>query len=250
MNGATVPLPWLAVTDRLPLFPLSAALFPGLVLPLNIFEERYRALVRDLLALPEDAPRRFGVVAIKNGQEVAPTGQEGHDLGPAAGLGEDPFAALHGFGCVADAAGISEREDGGFELVATGTVRFRLLSVEASGDYLTGEIEEIPDEAGTGAGALAPEVTRAFRTYQKKLAGSRERTLAAQEFPDDPTVLSYLVAAAMISETAAKQRLLEAPDAAARLTEELKLLRRETAIIDKLPSLPAVELTQQAICAN
>ena len=90
-----------------------------------------------------------------------------------------------------------------------------------------------------------------FRTYQKRLAGSRERTLAAQEFPDDPTVLSYLVAAAMIYETAAKQRLLEAPDAAARqLTEELKLLRRETAIIDKLPSLPAVELTQQAICAN
>jgi Lon protease-like protein len=244
-----MPLPWLAVTDRLPLFPLSAALFPGLVLPLNIFEERYRALVRDLLALPESAPRRFGVVAVKNGQEVAPTGQDGRDTGPAAGLGKDPLAALYGFGCVADAAGISERDDG-FELVATGTVRFRLLSVDASGEYLTGEVEEIPDEVGTGAGALAPEVTRVFRTYQKRLAGSRERTLAGQEFPDDPTVLSYLVAAAMIAETSAKQRLLEAPDAAARLAEELKLLRRESSIIEKLPSLPAVDLTQQAICAN
>jgi hypothetical protein len=239
------------VTDRLPLFPLSSPLFPGLVLPLNVFEDRYRALVRDLLALPDSAPRRFGVVAIKNGQEVAPTGQDGRDTGPAAGLGDDPLAALHGFGCVADAAGIAERgEGGGYELVATGIVRFRLLSVDATGEYLTGEVEELPEEAGSGAGALAPEVTRIFRTYQKRLAGSRERTLTAQEFPDDPTVLSYLVAAAVIADTPAKQRLLEAPDSAARLTEELRLLRRESAVIDKLPSLPATELTQQPICAN
>lgn len=245
-----MPVPWLAVTDRLPLFPLSAALFPGLVLPLNVFEERYRALVRDLQALPEDAPRRFGVVAIRNGQEVAPTGQECRDTGPAAGLGGEPLAALYGYGCVADATGISERDGGGYDLVATGIMRFRLLSVDASGPYLVGEIEEVPDQAGKAAGALVPEVTQVFRTYQKRLAGSRERTLTSQEFPDDPTVLSYLVAAAMIAETPDKQRLLEAPDSAARLAEELRLLRRETAVIDKLPSLPAVDLTQQPICAN
>jgi Lon protease-like protein len=238
------------VTERLPLFPLSSALFPGLVLPLNVFEERYRALVHDLLELPDSGPRRFAVVAIKNGQEVAPTGQDGRDTGAAAGLGDDPLAALYAFGCVADAAGISRRGEEGFELVATGVTRFRLLSVDASGPYLTAEIEELPEETGTGAGALVPEVTRAFRAYQKKLAGSRERTLSAQELPDDATVLSYLVAAAMIVETPAKQQLLEATDSAARLTEELRLLRRETAVIDKLPSLPAVDLVQQAICAN
>lgn len=249
-EGATVPVPWLTVTDRLPLFPLSSALYPGLVLPLNVFEERYRSLVGDLLALPEDAPRRFGVVAIKNGQEVSPTGREGRATGPMAGLGDDPMDALYGIGCIADAAGIAERDDGGYELVATGILRFRLLSVDTEGDYLTGEIEEVPDEPGDGADALAPQVTRAFGAYQKKLAGARERTLAAQEFPEDPTVLSYLVAAAVIMETAVKQQLLEAPDTAARLTAELRLLRRETAVIDKLPSLPAAELTQQAICAN
>ncbi|WP_037906090.1 LON peptidase substrate-binding domain-containing protein [Actinacidiphila yeochonensis] len=241
------------MTDRLPLFPLSSALFPGLVLPLNVFEDRYRALARDLLALPEGAPRRFGVVAIRNGQEVSPTGQDGRDTGPAAGLGDDPLGALYGVGCVADATGISERGEGGedgYDMVGTGLVRFRLLSVDASGEYLTGEVEELPDEPGAGAAALVPEVTRAFRAYQKKLAGSRERTLASQEFPDDPTVMSYLVAAAMIMEMPDKQRLLEADDSAARLTEELRLLRRETALIDKLPSLPAVELAQQAICVN
>lgn len=239
------------MTDRLPLFPLGSTLFPGLVLPLNVFEERYRALVADLLALPEDAPRRFGVVAIKNGQEVAPTGQEGRTTGPAAGLGDDPLAALHAVGCIADATGIAERDDGGYELVATGLLRFKLLSLDVSGPYLTGEIEEIPEESGGGAGALASEVTRVFGTYQKRLAGARERTLApGQEFPDDPTVLSYLVAAALIAETPVKQQLLEEPGAAARLTAELRLLRRETAVIEKLPSLPAVDLTSQPISAN
>jgi Lon protease-like protein len=238
------------VTDRLPLFPLGSALFPGLVLPLNVFEDRYRALVRDLLALPENAPRRFGVVAIRHGQEVAPTGQEGRAAGPAAGLGDDPLAALYGYGCVADAAGIAERAEGGYELVATGVTRFRLLSLDTTGEYLTGEIEEFPERTGTGAGALVPEVTRAFTAYQKKLAGARERTLSAQEFPDDPTVLSYLVAAAVIAEIPVKQHLLETPDTAARLGAELRLLRRETAVIDKLPSLPAVDLVQQAVSAN
>lgn len=247
---ATLPVPWLTVTDRLPLFPLSSPLFPGLVLPLNVFEARYRALVGDLLALPESAPRRFGVVAIKNGQEVAPTGQDGRDTGPAAGLGEDPLAALYGYGCVADAAGIAERDEGGYELVATGLTRFRLLSLDAGGEYLTGEVEEVPDATGAGAGALASEVTRVFGTYQKRLAGARERTLGAQEFPDDPTVLSYLIAAAVVAETSAKQRLLEAPDSATRLAAELRLLRRESAVIEKLPSLPAVDLTAQPISAN
>jgi Lon protease-like protein len=248
--GAVLPVPWLTVTDRLPLFPLSSALFPGLVLPLNVFEDRYRSLVGDLLALPEDGPRRFGVVAIKNGQEVSPTGQDGRGTGPMAGLGDDPMTALYGYGCVAEAAGIAERDSGGYELVATGTVRFRLLSVDTAGEYLTGEVEELPDVAAAGAGALTAEVTRAFGAYQKQLAGARERSLAAQDFPDDPTVLSYLVAAAVIAELPVKQQFLEAADTRARLTAELRLLRRETAVIDKLPSLPAVELTQAPTCAN
>jgi Lon protease-like protein len=239
------------VTDRIPLFPLATPLFPGLVLPLNVFEDRYRALVADLLTLPEGAARRFGVVAIRNGQEVAPTGQDGLPAGPTAGLGEEPLAALYGVGCIADATGIAERESGGYELVATGLIRFRLLSLDASGAYLTAEVEQVPEDAGAGAGALASEVTRVFGQYQKRLAGARERTLApGQEFPDAPAVLSYLVAAALIAEAPVKQALLEEPDAAARLAAELRLLRRETALIEKLPSLPAVDLTAQPISAN
>ncbi|MGW1156720.1 LON peptidase substrate-binding domain-containing protein [Streptomyces sp. NPDC002513] len=244
-------------TVRLPLFPLNSVLFPGLVLPLNVFEERYRALMRTLLKTPEDEPRRFAVVAIRDGHEVAPSAPGMPDptalpdRGPAAGFGSDPAKALHGVGCIADAATIRERADGTFEVLATGTTRVRLLSVDASGPYLTAELEELPEEPGDEAGALAEGVLRAFRQYQKRLAGARERSLSTgADLPDEPAVVSYLVAAAVMLDTPTKQRLLQAPDTASRLRDELKLLRAETAIIRNLPSLPASDLTQAPTSLN
>lgn len=244
-------------TVRLPLFPLNSVLFPGLVLPLNVFEERYRAMMRALLKTPEEESRRFAVVAIRDGHEVAPsapgmpdpTAQP--DRGPAAGFGPDPLKAFHGVGCVADAATIRERSDGTFEVLATGTTRVRLLSVDASGPFLTAELEELPEEPGDEAGALAEGVLRSFRQYQKRLAGARERSLSTgADLPDDPGVVSYLVAAAMVHDTPTKQRLLQAPDTASRLRDELKLLRAETSIIRSLPSLPAFELTRTPTSLN
>ena len=256
------------MTTALPLFPLNSVLFPGLVLPLSVFEPRYRALIADLEALSEETPRLFGVVAIKDGHEVAPTSlglpeaapPSGSD--PTAGFGADPLRAFHEIGCIADASTIREAtglaqesaEDAPaerYEVLATGTTRFRLHSVDASGPYLTGEIEELPEEEGDGAGALASGVLRAFRSYQKRLAGARERTLAeGQELPDEPSVVSYLVAAATILDTPTKQRLLQAPDTATRLAEELRLLRRETATIGKIPSVPAADLTKSPTSPN
>ncbi|MGW0700545.1 LON peptidase substrate-binding domain-containing protein [Streptomyces sp. NPDC002867] len=244
-------------TARLPLFPLNSVLFPGLVLPLNVFEERYRAMMRELLKTDEEEPRRFAVVAIRDGREVAPTAPGMPDpttlveRGPAAGFGSDPIQAFHRVGCIADAATIREREDGSFEVLATGTTRVRLLSVDASGPFLTAELEELPEEPGEGAGALAEGVLRAFRNYQQRLAGARERTLSTgAELPDEPSVVSYLVAAAAVLDTPTKQRLLQAPDTATRLREELKLLRGETAVLRHLPSLPMVDLTRQPTSPN
>ena len=104
---------------------------------------------------------------------------------------------------------------------------------------------------GDRAADLSFTVLRAFRAYQKRLASARERTLAAgQELPDDPSVVSYLVAAATILDTPTKQRLFQAPDTATRLADELKVLRRETALIGKLPSLPAADLTRDPTSPN
>lgn len=244
-------------TARLPLFPLNAVLFPGLVLPLNVFEERYRAMMRELLKTDESQPRRFAVVAIRDGREVARTAPGMPDptalpeKGPAAGFGPDLLKAFHKTGCVADAATIRERADGSFEVLATGTTRVRLLSVDATGPFLTAEVEELEERLGDGAGALAQGVLRAFRTYQKRLAGARERSLATgAELPDEPPVVSYLVAAAAVLDTPTKQRLLEAPDTATRLRDELRLLRSETAVLRHLPSLPAADLTHAPTSPN
>ncbi|MDH6577993.1 LON peptidase substrate-binding domain-containing protein [Kitasatospora sp. MAP5-34] len=242
------------MTERLPLFPLNTVLYPGLVLPLHVFEERYRRLVGDLLARPEGLPRRFGVLAIKDGREVAPVREQNGHAGPLDGLGTatgDPLEALHHVGCVADVTDVQELPDGQYRLVVTGTTRFRLRSVETGGPYLTGDTELIEERPGEGAGALAAGVVRAFRAYQKRLAGAREASLAGeQELPADPQVLSYLVAAAAILPTPVKQELLSCPDTAQRLTTELALLRRETALLAWLPSLPAHELTRQAFSPN
>jgi Lon protease-like protein len=244
-------------TVRLPLFPLNSVLFPGLVLPLNVFEERYRAMMRELLKTPEEEPRRFAVVAIRDGHEVAPSSPglpdptALPDRGPAAGFGPDPVRSFHGVGCIADAATIRERADGTFEVLATGTTRVRLVSVDTSGPFLTADLQELPEEPGDEAGALAEGVLRAFRQYQRRLAGARERSLSSTaELPDQPSVVSYLVAAAMMLDTPTKQRLLQSPDTASRLRDELKLLRTESSIIRSLPSLPASDLTRGPTSLN
>src|SRR5215831_1311915 len=102
------------MTRMLPLFPLGSVLYPGLLLPMHIFEERYRKLVQDLLAEPE--PRRFGVIAIREGRET----------------GADGVSALYDIGCTATVRQMTEQEDGRFYLITVGTQQFRLAEVDRS----------------------------------------------------------------------------------------------------------------------
>lgn len=210
------------VTSGIPLFPLGTVLFPGLVLPLHVFEERYRQLVRDLVAEPE-TERQFGVVAIREGREV----------------GSDGVRALHPVGCIARLRRVDPYDDGRFDILSTGTRRFRLDEVDTSLPYLRGNVEIMGEPEGESAGPLAGVVSSAFDSYRRALGAT-----ASSELPDDPRSLSYLVAATMVLELSEKQRLLEAPDTTDRLRRELRLLRRETTLLSLLPSLPGVELTR------
>ena len=213
---------------RLPLFPLGTVLFPGLVLPLHVFEERYRVLVRELLELPEDE-RRFGVVAIRTGREV----------------GADGVAALHDVGCVAHLRSVEAHEDGRFDLVTTGTARFRLTSVEPSPDpYLVGDVQVLADQAGAEAPLLDRAVRAAFRDYLDALAGATGEPIEVPELPDDPLVLGYLVAATTALDLVERQRLLAEGDGSSRLRAELWLLRREATLLRHLSAVPAPELAR------
>ncbi|HKB29398.1 MAG TPA: LON peptidase substrate-binding domain-containing protein [Streptosporangiaceae bacterium] len=210
----------------LPLFPLATVLYPGLPLPLHIFEERYRQLVRDLLAGP--APRRFGVIAIRKGRET----------------GVDGISALHEVGCTATLRQVARHEDGRFDLVTAGTQRFKLLSVDDSGPYLRGEVDLLAEDTGdqTAAGHAAQAVRRAFRAYFDALAARGAAQARVPDLPAEPVALSYLVAASMIVDLPDRQVLLAEPDALRRLTAERALLARETTMLRSLRSTPAPDL--------
>jgi uncharacterized protein len=136
--------------ELIPLFPLGTPLFPGVVLPLQIFEPRYRRLMRDLLSHPEAGDRRFfGVVAIRQGWEVEAV---------------SPAEALYDIGCVARVQAVRPQSDGGFRIVTVGGERFRLLDVVVGDEppYLQAEVEWLAEEeaaeeaAGNSDGLVIP----------------------------------------------------------------------------------------------
>ncbi len=215
------------------MFPLGTVLFPGLVLPLHIFEERYRDLVRHLVGLPEGAPREFGVVAIRAGWEVAPTGPPGRS-GLAGGE-----VTLHEVGCTAELRQVTELAEGGFDIVTVGRRRFRVVDVDdAAEPYLTAEVEWLPEPAGADevADALAARVIAVFRHYLGLIRPDQEEI--SEQLPEDPTVLSHLVAATAALTVADRQQLLAIDDTPGRLRAELRLLNRETALLRQVRAVP------------
>jgi Lon protease-like protein len=222
------------MSETLPLFPLGTVLFPGLLLPLHIFEDRYRQLVRDLADGPE--PRQFGVIAIRHGRET----------------GVDGIQALHEIGCTATLRQVKPLEDGRCDVVTVGTQRFRLASLDDSGLYLRGQVDLLTEETGDeAAAAQAVRVVRdGFRTYLNALAERGVTQISAPELPEDPVTLSYLVAASMIIDLGDRQALLAEPDALHRLTAERALLSRELTMLRTLTATPAPDLRNSPYSSN
>lgn len=218
------------MTTTVPLFPLGTVLFPGLVLPLHIFEQRYRDLVADLVTSAEDS-RHFGVVAIRAGQEVGSGGAR----------------ALHAVGCLAELSEVTALPDGRYDVQSVGTRRFHLESLDpdsgrpdAAVGYLRGIVKLLPEPVGEDAEVLALTVLARFQSYLARLRAT------ATQIPTDPTVLSYSVAANVLLDMSDKQRLLEAPDTAQRLRGELRLLAREEVLLEALHAVPATDLVRRA----
>lgn len=211
--------------EVIPLFTLGTVLLPGLVLPLQVFEPRYRVLVADLLAR-DPADRFFGVVAIRHGAEVGPAGgQQLHEVGTTAVVHE-----------------VEPQPDGRASLVTVGGRRFRICALvppDADGTppYQRAEVEWLPEVVGDEAAVLAHAVARAHAAYRTALGAT-----GPDELPGDPTVLSYAVAAATVLDPGELQGLLALPDTTARLRAELGLLRRETGLLGSLRTLPTFDL--------
>jgi hypothetical protein len=223
---------------RIPLFPLRAVLVPGLVLPLHIFEPRYRLMVRMLAGAPE-GERGFGVVALRPGAS-----------------GEDP-ESLYPVGTVARLAEVTELEDGRYDIITVGASRFRIGSVNDDLPFRRADVTWLPEDVGVAQAQahelseLAGQAAALLGAYRKRIAGWGVIDVPEiPHLPCDPTALSYLVAAALVADLAVHQEFLAIPTTAQRLRAECRWLRAELSVMRAVPSLPAVDLAGERGRAN
>ena len=248
---------------EIPLFPLHAVLCPGIVMPLHIFEDRYRALTRHCI----ETGSPFGIVLIREGSEV----------------GAKRSLSVAGIGAVAEIREASRYADGRYDLLVAGTGRFALEDVDvASAPYLVGTATTLDDDVGdeeTAEKLSAAAVSR-FVKYLELLRArdgedgdvldirveleTREPELGDLEtevepteeelteieetleprllIPDDPTTLSYLLSGIVQVELPRRQALLEADTTVERLVHLLALLDREILLLSRRLRLFTPEL--------
>jgi Lon protease-like protein len=195
---------------ELPLFPLQTVLYPGLPIPLHVFEDRYRRMFKRVL----DGDRRFGVVAIVKGRDV------------------DAGATYHPVGCVAEVAEVDRHADGRLDVVARGRSRFEIDGVAQAAPYIVAEVRELPEATGEGAEQRTVNAGRLFSRYVTTLLRMANEPVEPIDVPDDPVAASYLIAAGLQVDLADKQRLLTIPSASERLAAEAALLRRELVLLE------------------
>ena len=192
---------------ELPLFPLNVVLFPGMPLPLHIFEPRYRLMIERCL----DADSTFGVAQIIEGQE----GENG--------------TLPSSIGCAAEIIEVAPFADGRLNVQTLGTRRFEIIALREQDDYLVGTCQWLEDEAGEdGLVRASLRVRGLLSRYFDSLALSTSlpAELGELDVPQDPYALSMFIAAIMALPNNQKQTLLEMTSTNSRLEIEEFLLER------------------------
>ncbi|SHG63074.1 hypothetical protein SAMN05443575_2420 [Jatrophihabitans endophyticus] len=216
--------------EVIPLFPLSHVLLPGMPLPLHIFEQRYRELLRDIAEAP--AGPVFGVVALRAGTEA---------LTPVVATGDLP--EVEPIGTTAEVLEVDTADDGTSDLLSVGSRRFRVLDLLPTGrPYLRARIEYLPEPDGELTAAQETRARELIDVYDAMLVRLAGRGTGA-ELPRDANQLSYQLAARLPLPPAEKQALLTDGTTAERLVRVGRLLRREIALLQRTRSIavsPAV----------
>jgi Lon protease-like protein len=202
-------------TRRLPLFPLHVVLFPGMPLPLHIFEERYRQMIGECI----QASQPFGVCLIQAGEEV--------------GTPAEPYLV----GTEAEILSVQRLPDGCMNLLAVGRRRFRIVEITQWRPYVAGEIAYLTEDSQSAVEpAVLARVREELAGYIQgvlELAGETAERVGEEEggiatplirVPRDPVELGYSASAALQIPAAHKQSLLEEPSPATRLARVLGYL--------------------------
>jgi ATP-dependent Lon protease len=200
----------LGVKD-LPIFPLSIVLFPGVPLPLHIFEQRYRQMLNDIRV----SNSLFGVSyfdASTSQQEVPPAGH---------------------IGCVAEVSETQTLPDGRSNILTVGVIRYRIEEYLERGDpYLVARVAFFEDEEDDNEllRSSSREVAETFTRIARAVRTINDERASLPDISDtEPQQLSFLVAAAMEVDTDLKQELLEMRSTSERLRRLRDMLARAVA---------------------
>lgn len=196
----------------LPLFPLNTVLFPGMALPLHIFEDRYLQMVDECM----NKSRQFGVVLAQ--PELEPAAEE-HSIGTSALI-------TH----------VERLEDGHLDIVTAGIERFRVLDWTRTEPYAVARIEPFPLE-GTQAQELVGLVRVASGYFVRylRLAGDVLGTvIRVESAPQDASTLAYMMAIALQISNEEKQGLLGVASLPSLLWKEAVILSREETLLGRM----------------
>lgn len=183
-----------------PLFPLpDVVLFPGCLLPLHIFEPRYRELVSEAML----SDKLFGIL---NWDPVTRT--------PAD------------IGCVAEIIELEKLEDGRSNILAMGRQRFRVLEFKHERSFLTGAVEWVDDSQDEAdLRLLADGMQELLRDVVRLSAKLADKSVEfPSDVPNDPAELSFWIAGSFPALPGEQQALLEMKDTAGRLRREYEIL--------------------------
>ncbi len=201
---------------ELPLFPLNTVLFPDMPIPLHIFEDRYKLMIRTCV----QDKRPFGIVLIQEGE-------------PEHG----PLAIPNEIGCTAEIIEAQPLDDGRLLIMAIGQQRFRILSLKRDKPYLVGLVEYLSLESESeyaltgGSGRLRTLVIE----YLELLSRLGDVDFDPQQIPATPEDLVYLAAAVIQVPTDQKQNFL-VTDRITKLLEDLQAVyQQEIALMRYMP---------------
>ena len=206
------------MSELLPLFPLGSVLFPGALMPLHIFEPRYRLLIRRCM----ERHHPFGIVLIRSGSEV------------------DPRAEPYDVGTEAKIVAESPLPDGRSYIVTRGERRFAVENLIPDAEpYLVGQVRYLDEADGDGAASHASIALEALGSYLLAVVAVTDDSRGERALADDlrdalPRDLAYRIAGSLAVDAPQQQALLELETASARLKEETRILNRETELLRDL----------------
>lgn len=204
---------------ELRLFPLQTVLFPGMALPLQVFEDRYCQLVTECV----EAAEPFGVALIREGDEV----------------GESPVP--HDIGTTAHIESLEHDEDGVIHLLASGVQRFRISELYDDRDYLWADVEYPPEDETAIAEPVEEQLRERYATLLQLQHTRRGEYVREPAMPADVAQLTDAVGASLDASAEALQALLSTFDVAERAERAVALLRDAIPIAERDARIALIE---------